>query len=110
MTWVLNTSSTVTVSGSPVTIYSTTPTADGHQIVQYSASSGANVRGGAIHLTWSRAAGRVEWFDQSADSVGSTSALTFSAVMSGGTVRVSATSSSGTWAVNTIAICYERSN
>ena len=108
--WQVESTTSVTVAASPVAVHELTPDADGHRVLHYSAYSGGNVRGGVLHLSWMRSASRCEWFDVSTDSIGDTSALEFSTGMSGGTVRLWASSSSGTWTVNTLVVAYERSN
>lgn len=107
--WKVETTKSVSVAASPVLLHSVAPTCGGHQVLHYSASNGANVRGGMIHLLWSLTGG-LEWFDTSADDVGTTSALTFSASWCGDAVQLSATSSSGTWTVNLLIVSHERAN
>lgn len=108
--WSVETTTTVSVAASPVVVHEVTPSADGHRVLHYSAYSGANVRGGVVHMLWQRGESRAECSHVSTDSVGSTSALTFDVGFSGATVRLTASSSSGTWTVNTMVVSYERAN
>ncbi len=107
MTWAINTSTTVTVAGSPVTVYSVQTVVDGHQVVSYSATDGTNVRSGFVHLTWA-ASGRYEWAETTTADVGDCSAFSLSTVSVGGTLYLKATSSSGTWTVSACGVAYER--
>lgn len=108
--WKVETTKSVTVAASPVVLHSIQPTCGGHQTLHYSASNGANVRGGVVHLVWDLN-GQFQWFDKSTDDIGDTSALTFAAGRTaGGGVSLTATSTSGTWTVNMLVVSYERSN
>jgi hypothetical protein len=107
MTWAINTSSTVTVVGSPAEVYRVQCVCAGHQVVNYSATDGTNVRSGTVHLTWA-ASGRYEWSETATADVGDCSAFSLSTVSAGGILYLKAASTSGTWTVNVCGVSYER--
>jgi hypothetical protein len=101
---------TVTVVGSPVTMQSITATRDGAALWAYHAiySDTKASRAGLVHVAWDISGATATYYDESTDDiveagagVADTTALSFAASVSGSTVSLTASSSSGTWTVRT---------
>lgn len=104
------TETAVTVAGSPVTLYSFTPTSDGAASWSYHvlSSDGKTSRGGLLSASWDVATNAaVHWDESTSDIVASgatyanTLGLVFNAAMSAGVVYLKATSTTDTWTVRT---------
>jgi len=100
----------VTVAGSPVTVYSFTPTSDGSASWSYhvQSSDGKTSRGGLLAAAWDIVAASAAHWDESTSDVVATGAtyanttgLVFNVSVSGTTVSLTATSTDDTWAVRT---------
>jgi len=91
--WKAAQTTSVPATSVATTCYSLRPLSDGHTVLFYTADGASKIRGGTIHLTWNVDAGRLEWFEQTTDDVGSTAALVFSTSYVDGLISVIATSS-----------------
>jgi len=100
----------VTVAGSPVTVYSFTPTSDGSASWSYHilSSDGKTSRGGILACSWDIASATAAHYDESTSDIAASGAtyantteLVFNVSVTGSVVYLTATSTDDTWTVRT---------
>ena len=94
-------STTAITVGAPVDIASFPTSSYRAGFFDYVAFSSTNARAGTVMAVWSGTS--VEFSETSTNDIGSTSALTLSASLSGANIRLQGVSTSGTWTVETLA-------
>lgn len=91
---------TLTTVTSTQNIYSIPTSTYSGAFYDYTVSGSTGIRAGTVITTWSGST--VEYTELSTNSIGTTSAVTFSISVSAGSAILSATASSGTWSVRTM--------
>ena len=94
-------STTAVTVGAPVNIASFPTSSYRAGFFDYVAFSSTNARAGTVMAVWNGA--NVEFNETSTNDIGTTSALTLSASLSGANIRLQGVSTSGTWTVETLA-------
>jgi hypothetical protein len=69
----------------------------------YSIAYGDNRRTGTVHAVWD-SSGNIKYTEMATDDVGDTSGLTFSVILTTGSIALKATNAGGTWDVRTVRI------
>jgi hypothetical protein len=92
---------TAITAGAPVNIASFPTSSYRAGFFDYVAFSSTNARAGTVMTVWNGA--NVEFNETSTNDIGTTSALTLSASLSGANIRLQGVSTSGTWTVETLA-------
>lgn len=95
----LNTTAKVTATGT-TSIYAIPTSGYTGAFFDYVVSNGTNLRAGNIMSIWNGAS--INFTEVTTNSIGNTSAVTFSVILSGGNAILRITSSSGTWITKTI--------
>lgn len=95
----LNTTAKVTATGT-TSIYAIPTSGYTGAFFDYIISDGTNLRAGNIMSIWNGAS--INFTEVTTNSIGNTSAVTFSVILSGGNAILRITSSSGTWITKTI--------
>ncbi len=108
-----HTETSVTLAGSPATLYSFTPTSDGGIVWSYHLidSAGKTSRGGLISASWDVSANTAAYWDESTSDIveagytyADTTNIAFNVKMSAGIVYLNASAAAGTWTVRTTEI------
>jgi hypothetical protein len=98
----------ITVASSPVTVTTLTATIDGAAVYDYHVTSAdlKTSRAGILQIAWDISAATAKYYDESTEdiieaggSAADTTAVAFAASVSGSTVSLTASSSSGNWTV-----------